>query len=131
MNLLLIFVEVRRHFVRAKMIKYAKYSLIIHRPHVTEIASLMTIRIMHRMTKNMYMYIYIYVFRHPELPLIVTLKKVYDRNAVNKKSLYLLLGVIIFYLIDYIYTYIYIYIYIYINACTHTYALARKPPVQK
>ena len=45
------------------------------------------------------MYIYIYI-----LPLFVTLKKVYDRNVVNK---YLLLGVIIYYLIDYIYIYTY------------------------
>ena len=37
------------------------------------------------------------------LPLFVTLKKVYDRNVVNK---YLLLCVIIYYLIDYIYIYI-------------------------
>ena len=41
----------------------------------------------------------------------ITLKKVYDRNVVNK---YLLLGVIIYYLIDYIYICMYIYIYIYI-----------------
>ena len=37
---------------------------------------------------------------------IVTLKKVYDRNVVNKYGLYLLLGVIIYNLIDYIYIYI-------------------------
>ena len=36
------------------------------------------------------------------LPLFVTLKKVYDRNVVNKYGLYLLLGVIIYNLIDYI-----------------------------
>ena len=46
------------------------------------------------------MYIYIYI------PLFVTLKKVYDRNVVNKYGLYLLLGVIIYNLIDYIYIYI-------------------------
>ena len=34
---------------------------------------------------------------------IFTLKKVYDRNIVNKYRLYLLLDIIIFYLIDYIY----------------------------
>ena len=39
-----------------------------------------------------------------QLPLFVTLKKVYDRNVVNK---YLLFGVIIYNLIDYnIYIYI-------------------------
>ena len=32
--------------------------------------------------------------------------KVYDRNVVNKYGLYLLLGVIIYNLIDYIYIYI-------------------------
>ena len=41
-------------------------------------------------------YIYIYIY-------VVTLKNVYDRNVVNKYGLYLLLGVIIYYLIDYIY----------------------------
>ena len=46
---------------------------------------------------------YIYI----ELPLFVTLKKVYDRNVVNKYGLYSLLGVIIYNLIDYIYIYIY------------------------
>ena len=45
---------------------------------------------------------YIYV-----LPLFVTLKKVYDRNVVNKYGLYLLLGVVIYNLIDHIYIYIY------------------------
>ena len=35
------------------------------------------------------------------LPLFVTLKNVYDRNIVNKYGLYLLLGVIIYNLIDY------------------------------
>ena len=45
------------------------------------------------------------------LPLFVTLKKVYDRNVVNKYRLYLILGVMIFSIIDYIYIYIYIYIY--------------------
>ena len=60
-----------------------------------------------------YMYIYIYIYIYiPLLPLFVTLKKVYDRNVVNK---YLLLGVIIYYLIDYIYIYIYMYMYIYIH----------------
>ena len=44
--------------------------------------------------------IYMYVYIHCYIPLFVTLKKVYDRNVVNK---YLLLGVIIFYLIDYMY----------------------------
>ena len=39
------------------------------------------------------------------LPLFVTLKKVYDRNVVNKYGLHLLLGVIIYNLIDYIYIY--------------------------
>ena len=38
------------------------------------------------------------------LPLFVTLKKVYDRNVGNKYRIYLLLGVIIFNLIDYIYS---------------------------
>ena len=47
-------------------------------------------------------HIYIY-----ELPLFVTLKKVYDRNVVNKYRIYLLLGVITFNLIDYIYIYLY------------------------
>ena len=42
--------------------------------------------------------IYIYIY----IPLFVTLKKVYDRNVVNKYGLYLLLGVIIYNLIDYI-----------------------------
>ena len=37
-------------------------------------------------------------------------KKVFDRNVVNKDRLYLLHGVIILNLIDYVYTYIYIYI---------------------
>ena len=46
--------------------------------------------------------LYIYM-----LPLFVTLKKVYDRNVVIKYRLYLLLGVIISNLIDYIYIYIY------------------------
>ena len=36
------------------------------------------------------------------------LKKVYDRNVVNKYGLYLLLGVIIYNLIDYIYIYTYV-----------------------
>ena len=40
------------------------------------------------------------------LPLFVTLKKVYDRNVVNKYGLYLLLGVIIYNLIDYIHIYV-------------------------
>ena len=47
------------------------------------------------------------------------LKKVYDRNVVNKYRLYLLLGVIMFYLIDYFMYYIYILfihsIYIYVT----------------
>ena len=43
--------------------------------------------------------IYIYIY----LPLFVTLKKVYDRNVVNKYRIYFLLGVITFNLIDYIY----------------------------
>ena len=54
-----------------------------------------------------YINIYIYIY----IPLFVTLKKVYDQNVVNKYALYLLLGVIIYNLIDLIY-YIYIY-YIY------------------
>ena len=37
------------------------------------------------------------------LPLFVTLKKVYGRNVVNKYRIYLLHGVIIINLIDYIY----------------------------
>ena len=45
------------------------------------------------------------------LPLFVTLKKVYDRNVVSKYGLYLLLGVIIYNLIDYI---VYISIYYYV-----------------
>ena len=36
------------------------------------------------------------------LPLFVTLKKIDDRNVVNKYRLYLLIGVMIFNLIDYI-----------------------------
>ena len=40
------------------------------------------------------------------LPLFVTLKKVYDRNVVIKHRIFLLLGVIIFNIIDYM---IYIY----------------------
>ena len=52
---------------------------------------------------------YIYTYIHTQLPLLVTLKKVYDRNVVNKYRLYLLLGVIIFNLIDYIYIYIHMY----------------------
>ena len=47
-------------------------------------------------------------------PLFVTLKKVYDRTVVNKYRSYLLLGVIIFNLIDHTYINVYIYIYIYI-----------------
>ena len=38
--------------------------------------------------------------------------KVYDRNVVNKHRLCFLLGVAIFFLIDYIYAYIYIYIHV-------------------
>ena len=41
-----------------------------------------------------------------------SLKKVYDRNVVNKYGLYLLLGVIIYNLIDYIYIYMYVNVYI-------------------
>ena len=47
-------------------------------------------------------YIYIYVYIHNEM--LVILKKVYDRNVVNKYGLYSLLGVIIYNLIDCIYT---------------------------
>ena len=56
--------------------------------------------------------------------LFVTLKKVYDRNVVNK---YLLLGVVIYYLIDYIYIYIriYIFIYIYIWSKIHVFIIPR------
>ena len=46
------------------------------------------------------------------LPLFVTLKKVYDRNVVNKYGLYLLLGVIIYNLIDYVRIYIYAHIFV-------------------
>ena len=46
-------------------------------------------------------YIYVCVC----VTLFVTLKKVYDRNVVNKYRLYLLLGVIILNLIDYVYIY--------------------------
>ena len=45
-----------------------------------------------------YIYIvcmYVYINFTITLPLFVTLKKVYDRNVVNKYGLYLLLGVII------------------------------------
>ena len=68
------------------------------------------------------MYAYIYIYAHPciyiytyiyILPLFVTLKKVYDRKVENKYGLYLLLGVIIYNLIDYVYIYICIYIYMY------------------
>ena len=52
-------------------------------------------------TITMYIYIYMYLY---------ILKKVYDRNVVDKHRLYLLLGVIIFCLIDYACIYIYIYI---------------------
>ena len=38
--------------------------------------------------------------------MFVTLKKVYDRNVVNKYRIYLLLGVVIFNIIDYVYIYI-------------------------
>ena len=58
--------------------------------------------------KYIYIYIYLYVYILFRLPLFVTLKKVYDRKVVNK---YLLLGVIIYNLIDYISICIYIYIY--------------------
>ena len=50
-----------------------------------------------------YVYIYIYIRTYIYVPLFVTLKKVYDRNVVNK---YLLLGVIIYYLIDYMYIHV-------------------------
>ena len=44
-------------------------------------------------------------------PLFVNLKKVYDRNVLNKYRLYLLLGVIMFNLIEYIYIkYIYLFV---------------------
>ena len=58
------------------------------------------------------------------LPLFVTLK-VYDRNVVNKHRIYLILGVIIFYLTDYMYiytcTYTYIHIYMYRYIYTYMY----------
>ena len=54
---------------------------------------------------------YIHILALCYLPLFVTLKKVYERNVVNKYGLYLLLGDIINNLIDYVYKYIYIYIY--------------------
>ena len=47
-----------------------------------------------------------YEIKSSALPLFVTLKKVYDRNVVDKYRLYLLLGVIIFNLIDYVYIYV-------------------------
>ena len=50
-----------------------------------------------------YIYTYIYMLYICMLPLFVALKKVYDRNAVNKYRIYLLLDVIIFNLIDYVY----------------------------
>ena len=57
------------------------------------------------MNENIHhIHIYIYVYM---LPLFVTLKKVYDRNVVNKYGLYSLLGVIIYNLVDYIYIYVY------------------------
>ena len=59
------------------------------------------------MVTHTHTHIYIYMCVC-ELPLFVTLKKVYDRNVVNKYGLYLLLGVIIYNIIDYIYIYIYI-----------------------
>ena len=48
------------------------------------------------------------------VPLFVTLKKVYVRKVVNKYGLYLLLGAMIYNLIDYIYIYMYTHIYIWI-----------------
>ena len=56
--------------------------------------------------KLLLLFIYIYMYM---LPLFVNLKKVYDRNVVNKYGLYLLLGVVIYNLIDYMYIYIYTY----------------------
>ena len=47
-------------------------------------------------------YVYIYIFDG-----IYIYINVYDRNVVNEHRLYLLLGVIIFNLIDYVYIYIY------------------------
>ena len=57
-----------------------------------------------------YIYIYVYIYIHMlHIHMFVTLKKVYDRNVVNKYGLYSLLGVMIYNLIDYIYIDIYIY----------------------
>ena len=50
-------------------------------------------------------YIYSICTHIYHIPLFVTLKMVYDQNVVNKYRLYLLLGVIIFDLIDYAYIY--------------------------
>ena len=45
---------------------------------------------------------------------VVTLKKIYDRNVVNKYGLYSLLGVIIYNLIDYVYIIYILYTVLYI-----------------
>ena len=66
----------------------------------------------------MYMYIYIHICMKTHH---VT---VYDRNVVNKYGLYLLLGVMIYNLIDYIYIYIYVYIYVHIYTCVYVYIYA-------
>ena len=58
--------------------------------------------------KHAYIYIYICMCVCADITLKnfeVTLKKVYDRKVVIKYRLYLLLGVVIFNLIDYIYIY--------------------------
>ena len=52
------------------------------------------------------MYVHMHEYMHMKH---IHMKKVNDRNVVNKYRLYLLLGVIIFNLMDYIYIYIYIY----------------------
>ena len=55
--------------------------------------------------------------------MFVTLKKVYDRNVVNEYGLYLLLGVIIYSLIDYVYIYIYIISLLKHHTTTHLHRL--------
>ena len=80
------------------------------------------------------MYIYL-------IPLFVSMKKVYDRNVVNKYRLYLLIGVIIFNIIDYIsictvaelfisfcrIIYIYMHTFVYMYICIHIYLYIHKP----
>ena len=50
-----------------------------------------------QLVMHIYIYIYmVYIYTCTYIPLFVTLKKVYDRNVVNRYRIYFLLGVVIF-----------------------------------